>query len=130
MMGDSDGKILVYDYVESERIPCDRQTSRCCHDDANYFTENIIGTLEETIFPDGRAAHGRRLVVRMNNAPVHNCGMTTNFLADHNMVRLRHPPYSPDLAPNDFYLFPTVEEKLKEVEMVDEEDCPIGCRNF
>jgi hypothetical protein len=53
---------------------------------ANYFTENILGPLEETIFPDGRAAYGRQLVVYMDNAPVHNCGMTTSFLADHNMM--------------------------------------------
>jgi hypothetical protein len=53
---------------------------------ANYFPENILDPLEEKIFPDGRAAHGRRLVVHMNNAPVHNCGMTTSFFTDHNMV--------------------------------------------
>jgi hypothetical protein len=58
----------------------------------------------------------------MDNAPVHNHGMTTSFLADHNMVRLHHPPYSPDLAPSDFYFFLTVKEKLKDIEMVDEED--------
>jgi hypothetical protein len=61
---------------------------------ANYFTENIIGLLEEKIFPDGRAAHGRRLVVHMDNVPVHNCGMTRSFRADDNMVRFQRPPYS------------------------------------
>jgi hypothetical protein len=77
---------------------------------ANYFTENILGPREEKIFTDGRAAHERRLVVRMDNAPVHNCGMTTNFFADHNMVPLQHSPYSPDLAASGFYLFPTVKK--------------------
>jgi hypothetical protein len=76
-----------------------------------------MGRLEEKIFPDGR-----RLVVHMDNAPVHNCGMTISFHADHNLVRLQHPPYSPDLASSDFYLFQTVKEKLKNIEMVDEKD--------
>jgi hypothetical protein len=58
----------------------------------------------------------------MDNTPVHKCGMTTSFLADHNIVRLQHLPYSPDLAPSDFYLFLTVKENLKDVAMVDEED--------
>jgi hypothetical protein len=89
---------------------------------ANYFTENILGPLEEKIFPDGRAVHGRRFVMHMDNAPVHNCWRTTSFLADHNMVRLQYPSHSLDLAPSDFYLFPTVTEKLKDIEMVDEED--------
>jgi hypothetical protein len=47
-------------------------------------------SLEKTIFPDGRAPREKRLVVDMDNAPVHNCGMTTSFLADHNMVRLQY----------------------------------------
>jgi hypothetical protein len=38
------------------------------------------------------------------------------------MIRLKHPLSSPDLAPSDFYLFPTLKERLKDLEMVDEED--------
>jgi hypothetical protein len=48
--------------------------------------------------------------------------MTASFPADDNIARLQHPPYSPDLAPSDFYLFPTVKEKLKDIEMADEGD--------
>jgi hypothetical protein len=89
---------------------------------ANYFTENILCPLEEKIFPEGRATHGRRPVMQIDNAPVHNCGMTTSFLADHTMVRLQHPLCWPDLAPSDFYLFSTVTEKVEDIEMVDETD--------
>jgi hypothetical protein len=38
------------------------------------------------------------------------------------MVRVQHLPYSPDIAPSDFYLFPTVKEKLQDAEMVDKEN--------
>jgi hypothetical protein len=38
------------------------------------------------------------------------------------MIRLQHPPYSPDLSPSQFYLFPTINEKPKDIQMVDEED--------
>jgi hypothetical protein len=48
--------------------------------------------------------------------------MTASFPADDNIAQPEHPPYSPDLAPSDFYLFRTVKEKLKDIEMVDEED--------
>jgi hypothetical protein len=37
------------------------------------------------------------------------------------MIRVQRDPYSPNLAPNDFYLFPTIKEKLKDIQMVDEE---------
>jgi hypothetical protein len=36
------------------------------------------------------------------------------------MIRLPQPPYSPDLAPSDFYLLPTVKEKLKQIQLADE----------
>jgi hypothetical protein len=32
-----------------------------------------------------------------------------------------HPPYLPDLAPSDFYLFPTVKEKLERIQLADED---------
>ncbi|GBN93837.1 hypothetical protein AVEN_38499-1 [Araneus ventricosus] len=33
--------------------------------------------------------------------------------ARHSVTTLEHPPYSPDLAPADFYLFPRLKMKLK-----------------
>jgi hypothetical protein len=35
------------------------------------------------------------------------------FLASKQMTVLEHLPYSPDLAPNDFFLFPKIKEILK-----------------
>jgi transposase len=35
------------------------------------------------------------------------------FLASKQITVLEHPPYSPDLAPNDFFLFPKIKELLK-----------------
>jgi hypothetical protein len=35
------------------------------------------------------------------------------FLAKHKMAVIPHPPYSPDLAPCDFFLFPKMKLKLK-----------------
>jgi hypothetical protein len=37
------------------------------------------------------------------------------------MLRMPQPPYSPDLAPSDFYLFPTVKKKLERTQMADED---------
>jgi transposase len=35
------------------------------------------------------------------------------FLASKQITVLEHPPYSPDLAPSDFFLFPKMKEILK-----------------
>ena len=35
------------------------------------------------------------------------------FLAKNNMTVIPHPPYSPDLAPCDFFLFPLMKCQIK-----------------
>ncbi|KAJ0184203.1 hypothetical protein K1T71_000626 [Dendrolimus kikuchii] len=36
---------------------------------------------------------------------------------------LMHPPYSPDLAPSDFHLFPSLQNSLGSVKLTSREDC-------
>jgi hypothetical protein len=38
---------------------------------------------------------------------------STQFLTKHKMAVIPHPPYAPDLAPCDFFLFPKMKLKLK-----------------
>ena len=47
-----------------------------------------------------------------DNAPVHNSILVTDYLTKMGIKTVRHPPYSPDLAPCDFWLFPKLKEKL------------------
>ena len=44
------------------------------------------------------------------------------FLATKQITVLEHPDYSPDLAPNDFFLFPKIKEILKGRHFVDADD--------
>ena len=48
-----------------------------------------------------------------DNAPSHTSFATREFLSQHNITTLPHPPYSPDLAPCDFSLFPKLKTQLK-----------------
>jgi histone-lysine N-methyltransferase SETMAR len=48
-----------------------------------------------------------------DNAPAHQLVLVKDFLAKNNVTTLDHPPYSPDLAPTDFYLFPLLKSALK-----------------
>ena len=47
------------------------------------------------------------------NAPSHRALATREFLAHNSIITCPHPPYSPDLAPCDFFLFPKMKLKLK-----------------
>ena len=48
-----------------------------------------------------------------NNAPSHTAVLTHQFLAKNKIAVIPQPPYSPDLAPCDFFLFPKMKLKLK-----------------
>ena len=41
-----------------------------------------------------------------DSAPVHNSILVTDYLTNIGIKIVPHPPYSPDLAPSDFWLFP------------------------
>lgn len=51
-------------------------------------------------------------VFHWDNAPVHTAAVVDQWFATAAIPRLEHPPYSPDLAPADFFLFPRVKEGL------------------
>ena len=50
---------------------------------------------------------------QQGNAPVHNSILVTDYLTKMGIKTVPHPPYSPDLAPCDFWLFPKLKEKLR-----------------
>jgi hypothetical protein len=47
-----------------------------------------------------------------DNAPAHHSMLVQEELAKQQVTVLPHPPYSPDLAPCDFFFFPRLKEKL------------------
>jgi transposase len=52
-------------------------------------------------------------VLHHDNAPAHSSFLVRNFLAKNKMTVVPQPPYSPDLAPADFFLFPKLKSALK-----------------
>jgi transposase len=48
-----------------------------------------------------------------DNAPSHTSLLVQQLMAGKNLAAVRHPPYSPDLAPCDFWLFPKLKMTLK-----------------
>jgi transposase len=52
-------------------------------------------------------------VFHHNNAPAHLSFLVRNFLAKNETTVVPQPPYSPDLAPAGFFLFPKLKSTLK-----------------
>jgi [histone H3]-lysine36 N-dimethyltransferase SETMAR len=55
-----------------------------------------------------------------DNARPHTAARTMNFLAESEIQLLPHPPYSPGLAPCDFFLFPYLKRQLRGKRFPDE----------
>ena len=47
------------------------------------------------------------------NAPAHKAASVCQFLTPKNVTILQHPPFSPDLSPPDYFMFPKLKMKLK-----------------
>ena len=47
-----------------------------------------------------------------NNASSHTCVLTLALIGESNIEMLAHPPYSPDLTPCNFFLFPRLKNHL------------------
>ena len=53
------------------------------------------------------------IILHWDNAPVHTARIVREYLATRDDIEVMdHPPYSPDLAPCDFFLFPKLKNKL------------------
>ena len=52
-------------------------------------------------------------ILHHDNAPAHTSLLVQQFLAKLGTAQLQQPPYSPDLAPCDFFLFPRLKKVLK-----------------
>jgi len=48
-----------------------------------------------------------------DNAPAHASLLIREFFTKHEMTVVPEPPYSPDVAPADFFLFPQLKSSLK-----------------
>ncbi len=57
-----------------------------------------------------------RYCLHMDNASTHRSIPVRQALEDMHLQKMRHPPYSPDLSPCDFFLFPLMKKKMQGIE--------------
>jgi hypothetical protein len=74
--------------------------------------ECVLRPLMEVCYPEGRKFHEKTVMVHFNNAPIHNTEEVQEHLTNLEFKRMKHQPYSPDLASGDFYLFGTMKNNF------------------
>ena len=77
-----------------------------------YYHQNILpGVIQDT--EQKRPTTGLKDVLLHHDNPSPDKAKTVkDYLEEQQLQVLPHPPYSPDLAPCDFWLFPTLKERL------------------
>ena len=85
--------------------------------------KNILQRLMRSVRGKRRELRKTRswLLHHDNHAPTHNALGIWEFLAKNNIAVLEQPPYSPDLAPCDFFFFPKLKEIIKGTRFQDSE---------
>jgi hypothetical protein len=48
-----------------------------------------------------------------DNAPAHKVLSVKQFLAQKSIIKMEHPPFYPDLAPHEFWLFTKIKSAIK-----------------
>jgi [histone H3]-lysine36 N-dimethyltransferase SETMAR len=86
-----------------------------CLEDRKTVTAEWYTTicLPEVIAELRKTDPKRRIILHHDNASSHTARRTIEFLAENKIDLMDHPPYSPDLSPNDYFTFPRIKEKLR-----------------
>jgi histone-lysine N-methyltransferase SETMAR len=78
---------------------------------AGYYIAKILEPLSQWCSKEA-AGNQRKLLVHADNARPHTAKLSAPYFNENRVKSEPHPPYSPDLAPSDFYLFGDVKRCL------------------
>jgi transposase len=76
------------------------------------LTDNILTKIAAAFFPDERRERSPTVTVHLDDCSVHRSRIAENFMEQNGMESMPLPPYSPDLAHPDFFLFLHVKKRL------------------
>ncbi len=98
---DSQGPVHIHFLAEGKTV------------NAEYFI-SVLRELRESIRRKRPQMWSTQdFVLHMDNASSHTAGDTQVYLHKNNFTILQHPPYSPDLAPCDYWAFPVLKKQIR-----------------
>lgn len=92
--------IIFIDYLEHGRTIT-----------GDYFVR-LLDRLVEEIKKKRPYMSKKKILFLLDNAPAHKCQLSKEKYEQLGLELIPHPPYSPDLAPSDYYLFPNLKRWL------------------
>jgi hypothetical protein len=104
-----DKKIMVTIAWNALRLHLVEAFPKGRHFNAENYRDNILTKLIRLRPHAGE----RNLVIHADNARPHTAQKCRTCCAENGLRVATHPPYSPDLAPSDFFLFGYVKDRLQ-----------------
>lgn len=77
-----------------------------------FYRDTVLKKLKKQCFKRRPRTGFKHLSLLHDNAPAHKSAIVTSFLNKEKVRVLPHAPYSPDLAPCDYFLFPKLKKHL------------------
>lgn len=93
--------ILLIDYLETKKTI------------TGQYYANLLDRLNEAIKIKRPHLAKKKIIFHQDNAPAHTSMIAMAKLHELRYELLPHPPYSPDLAPSDYFLFPNLKRWLQ-----------------
>ena len=76
------------------------------------YYANLLRELREKIKKNGPEKLSLGVLFHQDNAPAHKSSAALATIHEYDFQLVEHPPYSPDSAPSDNYLFPKMKKEL------------------
>ena len=105
MVVKSAGKVMASVFWDAKGILLIDYLSKGKTINGEYYA-NILDQLHQNIQQKRPGLAHKKIIFHQDNARPHTCNIAMSKISELNFDLLPHPPYSPDLAPSDFHLFP------------------------
>lgn len=111
--GRSTGKQMVATFFRRTGHVATVRLENQCTVTAAWYTGVCLPQVIASLSSQRPKTGVRGLFLHQDNASAHTAKQTQDFLRAQGLQQLQNPPYSPDLSPCDFFLFPRVKDSLR-----------------
>ncbi|KAF8795457.1 Histone-lysine N-methyltransferase SETMAR like protein [Argiope bruennichi] len=125
------GDVFGLDSNYSEAVEKDRQTRFVGRTEQTKRSSIVLKICLPKVINEIRKNNkNRRIILHPDNVSSHTARETMDYFKDKDIERMSHCPYSPDLSPNDFFLFPYVKQKISGQRFSSPQEAVDGFQNY
>ena len=107
----SAGKVMASVFWDAQGVLMVDYLQKGCTINALYYSD-LLKRLRENIKKKRPGMITKGVLFHQDNAPAHSSVVAMATIRDCGFQLVPHPPYSPDLAPSDFHLFPNLKKDM------------------